>query len=314
MIIKKILLVSILALLVTACLEDEDAPEKNLQELLDEQTELTIFTEGLQRIGFYSDLNNIFVTLFAPSNQAFQRYFSDNGYSDINDVPVDTLEDILFYHIIAGLGTTSNTPSNYYATSNTNTPSDLNVRVLIENSGNSFILNNLANTVLEDLEGINGVLHIIDQVLTPPTLRDFLSQNSNLGTMREAFDDLGILDSIESGTFHTIFVPTDNAFASYYRQRQISNVDELPTAAYERLINSHAVLGNRDVETLADELRSPTLDDSTFLNFDEQLLNTGGGSSIFVVINDSSVIQLGNIQAIDGIMHLVSDVIPIRFQ
>ncbi len=310
---QNIIIITFIAVFTSSCLDDNDAPDKNLREILAERTELSIFEEGISRLDIYENLDAVVVTLFAPSDQAFQAYFNQNGYNDINGIPMDTLEGLINYHIIAGAGRTNDTQSNYYASSNTNSPSNLNVRLLVENTGNSFVLNNTANSIIEDIEGINGVIHIIDEVLTPPTVRDFLNQNENLTVIRDALESLNILDSIDNGYIHTLFTPVDDAFKFYTNERQIGSINDLPDSAYQRLVKSHVLRGNRDLESLLQEVRVPTIDDSTFLNVREAVVNPGLGSTLFIVINDSSVVRFGNIQATDGIIHFVTDVIPVRF-
>ena len=41
-------------------------------------------------------------TVLAPSNDAFNTFLSDNGFSSLEDVPVDVLTNILLNHVIGG--------------------------------------------------------------------------------------------------------------------------------------------------------------------------------------------------------------------
>src|ERR1044072_6427824 len=55
----------------------------------------TTFAEGLERadLAKYVNVSGLY-TVFAPTKEAFQKYFQRMGYSSINDVPVNTLFSI----------------------------------------------------------------------------------------------------------------------------------------------------------------------------------------------------------------------------
>ena len=60
----------------------------------------TTFAAGLERADLvkYVNVSGLY-TVFAPTNEAFQKYFERMGYSSVNDVPVNTLFAMLSYHI-----------------------------------------------------------------------------------------------------------------------------------------------------------------------------------------------------------------------
>ena len=60
----------------------------------------TTFAAGLERADLvkYVNVSGLY-TVFAPTNDAFQKYFQKMGYSSINDVPMNTLFSMLSYHI-----------------------------------------------------------------------------------------------------------------------------------------------------------------------------------------------------------------------
>src|SRR5688572_14085973 len=61
----------------------------------------SIFTRGLERADLVQFINEGgLYTIFAPTDEAFTKYLSSNGYGSVDDVPVDNLFRILSFHIV----------------------------------------------------------------------------------------------------------------------------------------------------------------------------------------------------------------------
>lgn len=71
---------------------------------LKQDTNFSIFAQGLQKMGLVQNLNSGgLYTVFAPVNSAFRQYFATKGYNSLDDVPSDTLYQLLNYHIVNNL-------------------------------------------------------------------------------------------------------------------------------------------------------------------------------------------------------------------
>ncbi len=106
-------------------------------------------------------------TVFAPTNAAFQALLdSDPIWNTINDIPVATLEAVLLYHVVSGANVLSSTLSDG--------------QVITALSGGTFTINitgsavsittsssGTANITAVDVQGGNGVVHVVDAVLIP---------------------------------------------------------------------------------------------------------------------------------------------------
>lgn len=79
-----------------------DWVEGKLFTQIKEENDLTIFTACLEKTGFDTLLNlSGLYTVFAPTDEAFNQYFSANQiYSSIDDIPVDELEHLVKYQIL----------------------------------------------------------------------------------------------------------------------------------------------------------------------------------------------------------------------
>jgi len=94
-------------LLFTSCEDDiTDEPDfpDTLTEVLADDFELTMIAEAIELTSLTSQLNNTTdgVTIFAPTNTAFNTFLSNAGYYSLSEVPVEALKKIILYHTING--------------------------------------------------------------------------------------------------------------------------------------------------------------------------------------------------------------------
>merc|ERR1712032_1561399 len=99
-------------------------------------------------------------TLFAPSNDAFAALPEGTVDTLLAD-PTGALTDILKYHVVA-----ANAVS--YGLSSGDVPTLQGDDLKIEVSGSGVKVND-ANVVVADVIASNGIVHVIDAVLLPPT-------------------------------------------------------------------------------------------------------------------------------------------------
>ena len=97
----------------------------------------------------------------APTDEAFAKL--PEGTIDTLLENVETLEEILFYHVIEGK-VLSSMVSSGPVTTLLGDP----VEAVVSDSGISF---NGANVIGADVEASNGVIHAIDEVLLPPDVQ-----------------------------------------------------------------------------------------------------------------------------------------------
>lgn len=103
-------------------------------------------------------------TVFAPTNIAFQALLdSDDTWNTLADIPVETLENVLNYHVISGLNIQANQLSNG---SETTLGGDITIALT---NGAQIITSSdqTVNIIISDVQGTNGVIHAIDKVLIP---------------------------------------------------------------------------------------------------------------------------------------------------
>ncbi len=100
-------------------------------------------------------------TVFAPSDDAFAALPSGLLDKLLLEENREILVSILTYHVAAGKVTSAEV-----ASGSVTTVEGSNIELTV---GNGIQVNG-ANVVLADVEASNGVIHVIDQVLIPPTV------------------------------------------------------------------------------------------------------------------------------------------------
>lgn len=130
--------------------------------------------ELLEQAIIQADLQDLYEgeeirTFIAPTNNSFQTYLADNSYSNLEDIPLPILRNILKYHIVNARVNfadpelmESNKPIAYETE---------NGQLMYLSHGNNFIgiINQDTNIQWEittsNLEPLNGVLHVVNSIV-----------------------------------------------------------------------------------------------------------------------------------------------------
>jgi uncharacterized surface protein with fasciclin (FAS1) repeats len=108
-------------------------------------------------------------TVFAPTDAAFAALGQDTIDALLAD-PSGALTDILLYHVVAGEVPASTVVTLTSATTVNSAP------VKIEVIDGGVVLDRTVNVIITDIEASNGIIHVIDAVLLPPSDVAFDSQ------------------------------------------------------------------------------------------------------------------------------------------
>lgn len=99
-------------------------------------------------------------TVFAPTDAAFTALFAELGVSGIADLSAEALTPILLSHVVSGNVTSGQLSDGEVQTLNPDK------KILVGTSGGVTIDGDV-NVVLADVQGTNGVIHVIDKVIIP---------------------------------------------------------------------------------------------------------------------------------------------------
>ncbi|MEM8846904.1 MAG: fasciclin domain-containing protein [Bacteroidota bacterium] len=215
-------------------------PKPSIVELVVETEELSLLEEAVIKANLVDALNAEGpFTVFAPTNAAIEELFdllgdSFTSFDDFdNFIELQILEQILLYHVVPG-----NVASSELTPGTVNTLLE-NETLEIIGSGNTFVIGDAsdvdANILTPDQEASNGIVHIIDKILIPqeiqdfldtinpddpdatlPTIREIVESTDELNFLREALELTGLLETLgEEGPF-TVFAPTNETITMLF--------------------------------------------------------------------------------------------------
>ncbi len=147
-------------------------------------------------------------TIFAPTDQAFADAGIDLASLDTPEGKA-ILSDILLYHVVAGeVASTS--------LSDCMTATAVNGQPLAFTVGDSVMVND-ATVTLPDVATSNGIIHVIDTVLTPSDAPNDATRTAICTgvhtSLVAALIQAELVETLQGEGPFTIFAPTDQAFA-----------------------------------------------------------------------------------------------------
>ena len=231
-------------------------------------------------------------TVFAPTDAAFAALPAGTLDTLLMD-PTGVLTDILTYHVVGAEALSSSlTEGQVIVTLN-----GKDVTVTINMDG---IFINDAEVTIADIQTDNGVVHVIDAVLLPPTITvvDVIVNSPVHETLETAVIAAGLAGTLSGDGPFTVFAPTDAAFAAL----PAGTLDTLlmdPTGVLTDILTYHVV----GAEALSSSLT------------DSQAIMTLNGKDVTVTINVDGIfindaeVTIADIQTDNGVVHVIDAVL-----
>ena len=146
-------------------------------------------------------------TLFAPSNAAFAAL--PQGTLDSLLLPQNRqqLIDLLRYHLLSG--EFNSTVASTLSSANTVNGAPITIDAV----GSNLFINN-ARVTLADRDATNGVIHIVDRVLTQPQSLVSTLQGRGFSTLVTAVGAANLATTLSGPGPFTVLAPTNAAFAA----------------------------------------------------------------------------------------------------
>ncbi|MFK2819843.1 fasciclin domain-containing protein [Flavobacteriaceae sp. LMIT009] len=255
----------------------------------------TTFTDLLSTPGDF--------TVFAPNNAAFSAFTNPSG---------NALDQILSNHVIVGATAMSGGLSNSYVNTAATFGNTSNALSMYINTDSGVTINGNSNVIAADVVASNGVIHAVDMVIDLPSIVDFALADPTFTTLVAAltredltFDYVTTL-STPNGTApapFTVFAPTNDAFGSLLTELGVGGLGDIGEPTLKATLDFHAVAGANVLSTdLTDNLSVGTLGGNI-------TANVTGGARLTDGNNRTSNIIAVNVQAANGIIHVIDKVI-----
>jgi uncharacterized surface protein with fasciclin (FAS1) repeats len=235
-------------------------------------------------------------TVFAPIEAAFEALGTDKLDVLLDPANAELLSDILRYHVIAGSAVPSSALTDGL-TASTYDGADLTFTA--DAGSPSGFKVNMANIIAVDIEVENGVIHLIDGVLTETLDIPQVATVNGFSTLVDLVVTAGLADDLSSpnGDF-TVFAPTNEAFAAL----------------------SAVPMGQDLIDVLLYHVANGKVEAADLMAGDNPVnsLLTGEGFTVNVTGSDVTIIDaqmntynivLTDVQAENGVIHVIDGVI-----
>jgi transforming growth factor-beta-induced protein len=300
----KILLLTLAFSVVTiSCSDDDDNSPDTTSDTILGLAQATSDLSTLEAVlELYPDLETLLsgsteYTVFAPTNAAFAEFLTAIGQTSATAIPEDVLRTVLEYHVVAGEVTSSQ-----LTTGNVATAGGENIAV---NVASGVVLNGNTNVTAANVQASNGVVHIVDKVLVPPSILPVVGTivapayfNKDFSTLVSAVVQAGLLNTLLSDDNElTLFAPTNAAFTAAGVTLPANN----PTnnAALAEILKYHVIAGEDEVtsgDIATGSSSATTLSGPIYLS--------KGAAGVF--INGTSQVTIADIQASNGVVHVIN--------
>ncbi len=302
--VKVLAMIAIFSFSFISCKDDDNemVATQNIVALAQSNSDLSSLVAALTK---YPDLVSTLsgtgtYTVFAPTNAAFAGLLSAIGQTSLDDIPESVLKNVLQYHVV----TSGAVLSTQLTTGNVTAA---NGEAIAVNVSSGVKLNGSVNVVTADVKATNGVVHVIDAVLVPPTVTPIVGTivapayfNKNFSTLVAAVVQAGLLPTLLSTENElTLFAPTNDAFTAAGITSLPAN-DATGNALLTSILSYHVIAGANEIKA-ADIATGPS-SAATF-----------GGAKIYlskgtagVFINGKTQVTATDIQGSNGIVHVIN--------
>lgn len=287
--------------------EEEMNDPKNIAELATDTEDLSSLVAALEAadlVGTLSGTTNY--TVFAPTNAAFDKFLSDNGFAALGDVPTDLLKEILLNHVVSG-SVLSTALATGYVESTATGPNSNPLNMFVNTDG-GVTLNGVSSVSTADVAASNGVVHIVDAVIGLPTVVTFATADPTFGTLVSALtrESLGVdyVSTLSGAGPFTVFAPTNDAFGALLTELGVAGLSDIDDTTLNAVLQYHVVNGAN--------VRAGDLSDG-------QIVSTFGGAEFTIDLTDGAKITdasgrtneivVTDVQADNGVIHVVSTVL-----
>jgi len=240
-------------------------------------------------------------TVFAPTDAAVVALTEALEITAEELLALPNLGDILQYHVVGAAAYSTDLSDGQVI--ETLVGEDVTVSI----TADGVFINN-AQVTVADIAADNGVVHVIDAVLLPPTpptntVVDVIVNSEDHTLLEAAVGAAGLVDALSGEGPFTVFAPTDDAFTALTEALEVT-VDELLAYPLLAAVLQYHVVGAEAYSTdLSDGQEIETL-------LGENVTVTINAEGVF--INQAQVI-VADIAADNGVVHVIDAVLLPEF-
>ncbi len=309
-------LIALFALVVAACSAEEEAATTTTAAPMTDNTIVDVAVDAgfetlvaaVQAAGLVETLQGEGpFTVFAPTDEAFAAL--PDGVLDGLLADSEALANVLTYHVVSG----AVYAADVVGLASAATVQGEAIAITVDDGG--VVLNGMSNVVTTDVEASNGVIHVINQVILPPSLHsgadaaseemsmmsdivDTATEAGSFTTLLAAVEAAGLTETLQGEGPFTVFAPTDEAFAALGEDTINGLLEDVETLS--QILLYHVVSG----EVLAADVVG--LEAATTVQGEDISVAVVDGG---VVLNGSANVVTTDIVTSNGVIHVIDAVI-----
>jgi uncharacterized surface protein with fasciclin (FAS1) repeats len=285
---------AVLSIIAVSCNEDNNdgnPPAQSITDIVVADPNFSTLEAAVVKAGLADALATTNpLTVFAPDNAAFNA--SGITEATIASLPVAAVDSILKYHVLGAFVTSTSVP-----VSDAVTPL-LGTKLFASRNANGVFMNGI-KVKQADISASNGVIHVIERVLIPPTrtIAQIAAADTGFSFLVTALTRTNLLNAVSGPGKFTVFAPTNAAF----RAAGITDINAVPLATLTAVIQLHVLTTNVFASDLINNTTAQTLQTGNI-----RITTPPAGVKIDGSTQPVSLITVANITATNGVIHVLS--------
>ena len=185
------------------------------------------------------------LTVFAPTNEAFEGVLAALGKTSIDEIPVELLREIVTYHILGGAVNSDQLSNGDVATLLPGIPGGPEYETVAVDITDGVKINT-ANVTAADLKAVNGVAHVVDAVLLPSyvaysvgTIAETVLFENDFTILAAALRKAELLETVATEPALTVFAPDNAGFVA----AGITSLDDVDNETLTAVLTYHVLGG-----------------------------------------------------------------------
>ena len=237
----------------SSCDKDDDptpTPDPTITDVVVSDTNFSILEAAVKRAGLADALAQPgALTVFAPDNAAFTAAGITEAV--VATLTPEALADILTYHVL-----TTKVPSPGVPASDAVTT--LQGKSIFASNNTNGVFVNGVNVKAADVSASNGVIHVINGVLIPPTQTIAqIASAPGFSILLSAVVKAGLADAVAGPGKFTVFAPTNAAFEAAGLTQ--AAVDAASVETVTGIVQQHVIATNVYASDLVNGATAPTI-------------------------------------------------------
>lgn len=305
----KTLFVAVFAISAVSCDDDDNnvAAQPTIAAVVNSNPNFSSLKAALDRAGLTSVLNGAGpFTVFAPDNDAFDDFLTDNGFANLQAVPEDLLRNTLLNHVITGSVASTALTNGYVKTNATNSTGDFLDLYVDIRAG--VVLNGGPEVSSADNAALNGIIHVVDEVIALPTITTLAVANPNFSNLSAALGQQSLVATVSSAGPFTVFAPLNSSFQALIDAdpndglNSIADILALPNLT--AVLTYHVAPGAVRAASITNGLVVNTANTGTSFT-----INTTNGVRITDANGRITNVVVTDVTATNGVVHAIDNVL-----